>query len=88
MAENPLKKWLKENTKDTDTNGELSTNMKNEIISVDALTNDELEIFTKNKNNNVIIISYAVCLLKARNSGNYKKANSIRHRFGLSSITG
>jgi hypothetical protein len=87
MEKNPLEKWMDENIKDTEgspkTRGEVYSLMREGFPPVDALSVAELETFAQNGNNKVYIALYANCLLKARQTGNYKEVNRLRHMIGL-----
>jgi hypothetical protein len=90
MEKNPLKKWMDKNIKDTEglpkTRAELDTLMREGFPAVDALSVAELETFIQNGKNKFYIASYANCLLKARQTGNYKEVNRQRHMIGMNNL--
>ena len=91
MEKNLLKKWIDENTIDTEglpkTWAEASTIMREEYAPIDAMSIEELETFAKDSSNKAYIAVYANCLLKARNTGNYIEVNCFRHKIGMDVLT-
>ena len=87
MAKNLLKKWMDENIKNTESlpksRDEFNANMRGEFVSIDALSLNELETFAKDGKNKIYVVTYANCLLKARQTGNYVQVNRIRKKTGM-----